>query len=154
PTAEELRDRVLDAARREPSPTRAVKARRGAGLIALGFGIAASIGVVGWLLARSHAHHWRVVQEGDTWTAGGPLGYVATLEAAWIAVALLATWVGFARGRSMLGRSGASKIAVATLTPLALAATWLAVAFAWLQSLLALAWLEVMNGTAQSGVHT
>jgi hypothetical protein len=154
PTAEELRARVLDAARREPSPTRAVKARRGAGMIALGFGIAASIGVVKWLLARPHAHHWHVVQEGDTWTASGPWGYVVTLEAAWLLVALLATWAGFARGRSMLGRSAASKVAVAALTPVALAVTWLAVAFAWLQALLPLAWLEVMNDTAQTGVHT
>jgi hypothetical protein len=154
PTAEQLRDRVLDAARREPSPPRRVKARRGAALIALGFGVAAPIGLVKWLLSEPHHPHWRVVQEGDTWGASGPLGYVVTLEAAWLLVALVATWAGFARGRSMLGRSGVSKIAVAALTPVALAATWLAVAFAWLQALLPLAWLEVMNDTAQAGAHT
>ncbi len=88
---------------------------------------------------------WHVVAEGDAAWQRRPTGYVVALELVWVLVALAATWAGITRGRSMLGRPGASKIAVAALTPLALMLTWLGIALAWLESVIASAWLEAMD---------
>lgn len=71
-----------------------------------------------------------------------------TLELVWLLIALVSTWLGATRGRSMLGRSVASKIAVATLTPAALVAAWLAVASVWRGAVLSNAWLEAMTDDA------
>lgn len=157
PSPADLRARVLDAVRREPAPARPVEARRRAMLIALGFAAAGVIAVVKRALDASNPrgrHLWHVVADGGVPTQDRPLGFVVMLELVWLLVAAVATWVGIARGRSMLGRSSASKLAVATITPLALIVTWLAVGVVWLRDVLPLAWLEVMDDVPALQTHT
>jgi hypothetical protein len=163
PTAAELRSRVLEAVRREPAPPRPIKARRHALLIALGFAAAGGIALIRRGLDRTTRlplpagtgrRLWHVVAEGAPRTQGHLRGYVVTLEVLWVLVAIGATWVGIGRGRSMLGRSAASKLAVAALTPVALIVTWLVVALAWLETVIAAAWFEVLNDTADVQFNT
>jgi hypothetical protein len=162
-SAADLRSRVLDAVRREPASTRPVESRRRALMVALGFAAAGAIALVkrGFdraihspLPAGGGRRLWHVVTEGDDPSQGRPLGYVVTLELIWLLVAAWATWAGVARGRSMFGRSTVSKIAVATLTPAALILTWQIVAFAWLRSVLPLAWVEAMDDAPDAHFHT
>jgi hypothetical protein len=115
----DLRARVIAAAGREPVRTRAAGARRRVAALALGF---ASVGAIAAAL-------------GGPATKGRPVAYVVTLAVAWLVVAAAATWVGVARGRSMLGRSAAWRFVVVALTPVALLATWLPVALGWPQTL-------------------
>jgi hypothetical protein len=157
PSTADLRARVLDAVRREPAPSRPVEARRRAALVALGFAAAGVIAIVKRCLDASNPHGrhlWHVVADGGVPTQDRPLGFVVMLELVWLLVAAAATWVGITRGRSMLGRSAASKIAVAAITPVALVVTWLAVAVVWLRDVLPLAWLEVMDEAPALQVHT
>jgi hypothetical protein len=162
-SAADLRPGILDAVRREPAPPRPVESRRRILLVAFGFASAGAIAIVkrGFdraidppLPTGSGRRLWHVVTEGGAAAQDRPLGYVVTLELIWLLVAGWATWVGMARGRSMLGRSSASKIAVATLTPAALILTWLVVAFAWIRAVLPLAWVEVMNDGPDGHFHT
>jgi Negative regulator of sigma F len=162
-SAADLRSRVLDAVRREPTAARPSETRRRAILVALGFAAAGSLALI--KLALDHTTSsgpgrtgagrrlWHVVVEGGAPAQARPLGYVLTLELVWLLVAAGATWAGITRGRTMLGRSGASKLAVAALTPVALTLTWLIVALAWLQSILPLAWLEAMDDAPDLQFH-
>ncbi len=131
-------------------------------MIALGFASTAFIALarfglhwldVGSPGAASHGGAWRVVADGGWSSQAAPVGYVVSLEIAWVAIALLATWIGFGRGGSMLGRSAATKLLVAALTPVALVLSWLAVALWWLPEILPLAWLEAMNSSQDLGFH-
>jgi hypothetical protein len=156
-SAADLRGRVLGAARRERAPSRPIQTRRHAALIALGFAVAGAIAVIKQTLGGAGdgpfadgrgRRLWRVVADGGTPAQERPVGFVVTLELVWMLVAFGASWTGIARGRSMLGRSSASKLAVATVTPLALIVTWLAVAFIWRRAVLPIAWLEAMTDDA------
>jgi hypothetical protein len=156
-SASDLRERVLDAARLEQVPSRPIQMRRHAALIALGFAASGAIAVIkqtigatgeGPFAPGAGRRLWLVVAEGGIPTQDPPLGFVVTLEFMWFLVACVATWAGIARGRSMLGRSSASKLGVATVTPVALVITWLAVAFIWRRAVLPIAWLEAMTDGA------
>jgi len=110
-----LRDRVMQAVRSEPVPTRADGARRGALIVALGF---AEMAVIS--LAISHPKRW-----------GRPVAYLDTLVVMWTLVAIVVTWIGVGRGRSMLGRSPRSYVAIIVATPLLLLVTAIAAAMHW-----------------------
>jgi len=99
-----LRARVLSAARAEPSPTRAERARQGA-LLAL----AAAAWLVGIFLGIGGVH-----------ADGRPAAHLLGTALGWGAGALLATWQAYGRGRSMLGRPGRRMLAVAVATPVIL----------------------------------
>ena len=111
----DLRARVLAAAHAEPMPSRAVGVRRNAVIVAAG--LAASVAVL-----------YRI---GGPGTYGRRSDYFVALAALWLMVGGVATWGGVARGRSMLGRSAASRTLVATLTPVALLLTAVAASLAW-----------------------
>ncbi len=120
----ELRARVLDAARREPSApigSRAASRQQGV-VIARGFAGAAAIAVA----AGIHGSEAKTPR---------PLGCILSLEVIWLTLAVAVTWFGVNRGTSMLGRSRGVRFAVAALTPAAMLAAWLPVAFAWPQTL-------------------
>jgi hypothetical protein len=119
----ELRARVLDATRRQLVPSRESGRRRRALIVALGFGGALAVGVV----------------LGTPAVAPRPAGYFVLVFAAWVAVALGATWVALGRGRSMLGRPTSQRLAVALLTPAALTVA------AFLGSLV---WPQTVDGSA------
>jgi hypothetical protein len=129
PTAE-LRAQVLTAARREPVAARREGARRRAGVVLRGFGVAAAIAIA----AGIHGCEERTPR---------PLGCILSLELLWLSLAVAATWAGVNRGRSMLGRPRTWRVAVATLTPAAMLAAWLPVAFAWPQTLIDTSGLRV-----------
>jgi hypothetical protein len=114
----DLRARVLAAARSEPARSRSAGIRRRALAIALGFAAAVAFGA---LVARPKL-------------GGRPAGYVALVGAAWIAVALVASWGALARGRSMLGRPIAQRIGIALVTPVALSAVALIGNWLWPQT--------------------
>lgn len=119
PPSAELRARVLAAASAEPVSPRGAGARRTTVVLVAGFMVPVAISLyLGWPSS-----------------GGRPFAYVATLAVAWLAVGLAATWGGVSRGQSMLGRSTAVRIVVATLTPAALLATSLVAALAWPQTL-------------------
>ena len=112
----DLRARVLEAASREPVPSRgdAVGAwRRNRGLL---FGFGALLSVL--LLVGPNL-------------SGRPRGYVTAVVVAWLPIAVAATWASVGRGRSMLGRPAHWLLAVIALTPVALMAAWAAVALVW-----------------------
>jgi hypothetical protein len=113
----ELRARVLEAVQRESAPSVAAGGRRRARALIWGFGVSLAILVLS-LVGGPHAH-------------ARPHGYVVALAAAWLPIAVLATWAGVGRGGSMLGRPLAWRIAVVALTPLALLAVWAALAQVW-----------------------
>ncbi len=100
PLPPDLRARVLTEVKRAPSPTRAAVRRGAAVTVAVGFAILALV---------------FVAIGGPDLTTRPPEFLTATL-AGWIAVALLSTWRGFGRGRSMLGRSASGLVAVAIVT--------------------------------------
>jgi hypothetical protein len=113
----ELRARVLEAALREPVPSRSAGGRRRARAVAIGFAVPLVILAVSYFGGpRAHER---------------PHGYIAALALAWLPVAALATWVGVGRGRSMLGRPAAWAVSVVALTPAALLAAWAIVASVW-----------------------
>ncbi|MGH7270006.1 MAG: NrsF family protein [Polyangiaceae bacterium] len=66
---------------------------------------------------------------------GRPLGFVVALVALWLPIAVGATWAGVGRGRSMLGRRALWGIAVTTVTPVVLLASWVGVALVWPETL-------------------
>ncbi len=100
----DLKQRVLAAARREPSPTRAITARRGAILAVLAvLGPVAIFFAVGGLRPDQR-----------------PAPHVALTALGWAAIAAVATWQAFGRGRSMLGRPRGRVLVVSMLTPLLL----------------------------------
>jgi hypothetical protein len=111
----DLRARVLALANASPVAPRAEGLRRRALAVAAGFALP---------LALSYS-------VGGPSPGGRPVAYVATVTAAWLGVGLAATWAGVSRGRSMLGRSAASRVVVAALTPVALLATALVASIAW-----------------------
>jgi|HubBroStandDraft_1064217.scaffolds.fasta_scaffold125014_2 hypothetical protein len=118
----ELRERILAAARREPIAPSREGARARVAVVLRGFVVAGAI-------AAAAAIH------GTAAKTPRPLAWILSLEILWLSLAVAATWAGVDRGRSMLGRSRRWRIAVATLTPAALLAAWLPVAFAWPQTL-------------------
>jgi hypothetical protein len=118
----ELRARVLEAARREPVAAVPPFRRRQWVVVGRGFAVAAAICIA----AAIHGSEAKTPR---------PLGCILSLELLWISLAVAATWAGVNRGRSMLGRPKALRIAVAALTPAAMLAAWLPVAFAWPQTL-------------------
>jgi hypothetical protein len=118
----ELRARVLDATRREPAPSRADGQSKQWAVLMRGFGVASAICIA----AAIHGSEAKTPR---------PLGCILSLELLWASLAVAATWAGVNRGASMLGRPRAVRIAVAALTPAAMLAAWLPVAFAWPQTL-------------------
>lgn len=118
----ELRARVLAASRREPVEPAAAGQRRQWTVIARGFAVASAI----CILAAIHGSEAKTPR---------PLGCTLSLELLWGALAVAATWAGVNRGRSMLGQPKSLRFSVATLTPAAMLAAWLPVAFAWPQTL-------------------
>jgi hypothetical protein len=100
-----LRARILDAAKREPAPTRAVQTKR-----------ALLAGVAGACLS--------IVISAAT---GGPThqrrAFIVALVGIGAALmAVVATWVAGARGTSMLGRSRSTLVAIAVAAPVAILA--------------------------------
>jgi hypothetical protein len=143
-SAAELRSRVLSAVRQEPVAARPSESRRRSLWIALGFAGTGGVFVLRSVLDRAVGATSTIAQGEPLWhviPAGGGvephhhLAYIVTVELVWGLVALGATWAGVTRGRSMLGRSVATKLAVATLTPLALVVAWLVLALAELPAL-------------------
>lgn len=118
----ELRARVLDAVRHEPSLPRVDVERQRWMVITRGFAVASAICIA----AAIHGSEAKTPR---------PLGCILSLELLWASLAVAATWAGVNRGASMLGRPRAWRIAVAVLTPAAMLAAWLPVAFAWPQTL-------------------
>jgi hypothetical protein len=100
----DLKLRVLDAARREASPARAAVVRQGVLL-----GVAAALGLGGVFFAIGGVH-----------ADQRPMAHVAGTAVGWAIVALVATWQGFGRGRSMLGRPGGRMVLVVAATPVLL----------------------------------
>jgi hypothetical protein len=119
----ELRARVLDATRREPVPSRPSGLRRRRVTIALGFVFAVASAVA------------CAATIGGPAVAPRPVGYFALVAAAWAAIAVVASWGAIGRGRSMLGRPTAQKIAIAMVTPIALIAVAAAGSAAWPQTI-------------------
>jgi hypothetical protein len=108
----DLKARVLDGARREPSPTReiaTIHSRR-----------SAQAGIIAMLLVflAIGGMHLHVRQE--ALIVGTVLG--------WAGVALVATWLAVGRGDSMLGRPRGWLVAAAGLTPPLLGLLWFAFA--------------------------
>jgi negative regulator of sigma F NrsF-like protein len=113
----ELRARVLEAALREPARSREHGARHRALVVGLGFMVLVVIAVaIGPHLGQR------------------PSTYIVALDVPWMLLAIGATWTGFGRGRSMIGRPALAKTAVVALTPIALAATGLVAARMWPQT--------------------
>jgi Negative regulator of sigma F len=144
PSSADILSRVLDRVQREPALPRPKELRRRALLIASGFSLAALVVLARRALDRSAASRaasnsaqplWHVVAARDALIPHRPLGYVLAVGLAWLLVAIAATWVGVTRGRSMLGRSARSKLAVTLLTPVVLALTWFVIALTWLRSM-------------------
>jgi hypothetical protein len=102
----DLRARILQTARSEPSPTRAATLKRA--WIAAALGAAAS-------LALS-------LKLGTPPTDVRPPLYIALAAGGAALFAVIATWLAASRGGSMLGRSRASLVATAALLPVALLA--------------------------------
>jgi hypothetical protein len=97
----DLRARILDAAKREPAPTRAIETKR-----ALFAGISGACASVLFALA-----------------VGGPTDKRRAFVVALVGIgaglaALAATWIAASRGTSMLGRQRATLLAVAVSAPI------------------------------------
>ena len=140
-----LRERLLEAVRREPALPRRAALQRSATLLTIGFVISGAIaafshrfaGANGGGVSSSQSVRplWHVVAARGPLLPHRPLGYLLVLELVWLLVVIAATWAGVVRGRSMLGRSARQKLAVAALTPLALIFTWQLIARAMLDVL-------------------
>jgi hypothetical protein len=114
----DLRARVLESARREPARSRKRGARHRVLVVGLGFMLLVVIAVA----IGPHPGQ-------------RPSTYIVALDVSWMLVAIGATWAGFGRGRSMIGRPALAKTAVVALTPIALVATGLVAARMWPQTL-------------------
>jgi hypothetical protein len=66
---------------------------------------------------------------------GRPMGYVVVLALAWATVAAAASWLAVSRGRSMLGRPVAHRVATAVLTPMALLGASVLANLGWPQTM-------------------
>jgi hypothetical protein len=111
-TRANLKSRVLDATRREPSPTRestTIRSRR-----------AAQAGMIVMLLV--------FLAIGGAHLSVRPQALIVGTAVGWAGLALASTWLAIGRGGSMLGRSRPWLLAGAGLTPLLLTALWFAVA--------------------------
>jgi hypothetical protein len=64
-----------------------------------------------------------------------PVGYFALVAVAWAAIAVVASWGAVGRGRSMLGRPIAQRVAIAMVTPIALIAVAAAGSAVWPQTI-------------------
>ncbi len=118
PPPADLRARILAAASAEPAAPRAMGMRSTATTLLGGFLVPVAVSLyLGWP------------------SGNRPAAYVASLGIAWLAMGLFATWGGFSRGRSMLGRPAAVRTAVVLLTPVGLLATALVAALAWPRTL-------------------
>jgi hypothetical protein len=113
---------VLEATRGEPAASGEVAQGKSWGVVARGFAVASAICIA----AAIHGSEAKTPR---------PIGCILSLELLWASLAVAATWAGVDRGRSMLGRPRALRFAVAALTPAAMLAAWLPVAFAWPQTL-------------------
>ena len=102
----DLKERLLAAIAAEPSPTRAIAARRSAGMLA--GATLASIAI--WIVA------------GGIRPTGRPLALIAATSLGAVAIAAGAVALAVRRGRSMLGRPAPLLLAVVLATPLALLA--------------------------------
>jgi hypothetical protein len=116
--SDDLRVRVMAVVRAKPAATRAVGARRRAWLLTIAAALWAGVSVA----------------IGRPGLRGRPLAYVAGLAIASLLIAAAATWAGVARGRSMLGRTSAWRMAAAMLTPAMLLAASLAFGSLWPQT--------------------
>jgi hypothetical protein len=96
----ELRKRVLEAARLQPSPDRASVRK-----VTAGASIALVIAGLAYFFAFGGLH-----------LGTRPAQVVAITAAGWLIVALVATWGAFGRGRSMLGRPIGWLVVVALAT--------------------------------------
>jgi hypothetical protein len=103
----QLRSRVLEAAKREPSPVRSEVRTR----LTLLVGASAAI-VVGAFYALGGGH-----------AGSRPGAFIAGTAVGWAGVAVAATWIAFVRGHSMLGRPERWLLSLTVGAPLAL--------FAW-----------------------
>jgi hypothetical protein len=102
--SEELKAQVLKAVESTPAPTRRVESRRSAWLV----GAALAVGLliyVGW---------------GGVRLTGRPVSLVVGTCLGAAAIAAIALWTAIGRGQSMLGRSRAVLVFVASCSPLAL----------------------------------
>jgi hypothetical protein len=104
PPSPELRERILEAVRREPVRTRAKGVRARALILAAGFAAPVLLSLV----------------VGGPTSQGRPADYKWVMSATFAVFAGLATWAGVGQGRSMLGRPTSWRTAVATTTPLVL----------------------------------
>jgi hypothetical protein len=96
----ELRARVVSYAKSSPSPPRAAVQRANAATLAVGFAALVAI----------------FVALGGADLTTRPPAFLALTLVGWISIALLATWGGFGRGRSMLGRGANVLVTVALVT--------------------------------------
>jgi len=139
PNAERVRSRVLEAVRREPVVSSPVFGRRRAKAIAVGFALSAAVAALNYTASNGGTADsdrvWRVVADGAAPRQPPTVGYGVTIELAWLVIAGLSTWGGVMRGRSLAGRSGRVKAAVAVLTPLGLLLAWFAIGWVGLESM-------------------
>lgn len=111
----ELRARVLAAANAEPAPTRSAGFARRAAAVAVAMALSALV----------------LAYIGGPMPDGRPVGYFVVIASLWTVVVLAATWMGVARGRSMLGRPTSLRVVVTILTPAALVLATLVVGLLW-----------------------
>jgi hypothetical protein len=115
----DLRARVLDAVRREPMTPRGSGRTRS--IVALAFGAATPVAFLLYL--------------GAPFVGRRPVAYVAVVVAGWAAMAAWASWAAVGRGRSMLGRRVATRVAVSALVPIVLLAIALVASQFWPQTI-------------------
>jgi hypothetical protein len=104
----DLKVRIFDAVRKEPAATRSDAAMQTSIVLVVAVAIAAALFA---LLGGVHV-------------GPRPIEFVCGTTIGWSIVAAVASWIAFARGRSMLGRSHARLVTVAVVTP--------ALLFAWM----------------------
>ena len=100
----DVRARILEAVRKEPAPTRSDATLHTA--IVLVLAVANAAALFAWL--------------GGVHVGPRPIAFVCGTTIGWSIVAAIASWIAFARGRSMLGRPEKRLAAVAVVTPVAL----------------------------------
>jgi hypothetical protein len=107
----DVRARILAVARREPAASRAEGSRRRARVV--------TVGVLAWFVV--------LLAIDRPGLRGREVLPMVALSGLWLLIGAAAAWLGIARGRSMLGRGRAERLAVVVLTPLALLGSALAV---------------------------